>query len=138
MEPPADQVQPTPVRTSLKYRERPNRERLEHELFIYVLRDDTGEAARTFLAERGGLELELPAAQRLAGELAAWAADKVTGGQSPRVHVEQRWNQEGDAEYRGFVSGILNKEDFPEQTEFVKATTDILRRLRRAATARAD
>ena len=138
MDPPAESVQPSPTRTSLKYRERPNRERLELELFIYVLRDESGQAARTFLAERGEMELALPQSQLLAGELAAWAGERDAGGQPPRVYVEQRWNQAGDADYRDFVSGILNKEDFPEKTEFVKATTDILRRLRRAATAHAD
>jgi len=136
MTPPEPSAQPGGDRRRLKYGVPLQRGRIEADLFRHVLGDDSGEAARAFLADRGDLVLSTPAAQQLATEIAAWAAVDKPGGQTPQAYVEQCWNQTGDAGYRGFVSSILHKEDFPERTEFVKATTDILQRLLQAPRGR--
>ncbi|MCP4574298.1 MAG: DNA primase [bacterium] len=104
--------------------------RLEKDLFLHVLRDDTGGAARAFLAGCGDLEFAGETSRLLADEVAAWA--KATdGGQRilPRDFVEQRWNQQGDAGYRNFVSRLLNEEDCPTHTDFVQVVNDLIRRL---------
>lgn len=129
---PGPSVQPSAPPRRLKYGVPLQRGRIEADLFRHVLGDDSGDAARAFLADCGDLVLSTPDARQLAREIAAWAAADAPGGPTPQAHVEQCWNQTGDASYRGYVSGILHKEDFPERTEFVTATTDILRRLRQA------
>ena len=111
----------------------PNVARQEAEMLAHVLKDESGQAARTFLAERADLKLRTATAGELAAELEAWAA---TGDSGPRVPPKEfvlgRWNTVGGSEYRGFVSRLLEKEENPDQTDFVKVIRDCLGRLRRS------
>ncbi len=122
---------PEPARRSRVRRlERPDIGRWEKDLFLHVLRDDTGAAARAFLAGRGDLEFAAETSRLLAGELEAWA-EAARGGDRvlPRDFVEQRWNLHDDAEYRNFVSSLLNEEDCPTHTDFEQVVNDLIRRL---------
>jgi len=111
-----------------------NPEPIETDLFSHILMDDTGEAARVFLTERGDLAIHLPAARTLVAELEAWAAE-AGPGRSPRDFVLERWNQTGDGAYRSLVSQLIDKEDFPDSTEFTRVVSDCLRRLRQGRAA---
>ncbi len=105
-----------------------NAEPIEADMLSHILMDDSGEAARVFLADRGGLELSRPEARILAEEISAWGAADLAGG-SPRDFVLDRWNAAGDSGYRGYVSQLINKEDRPESTDFIKVIKDCLGRL---------
>ena len=109
-------------------------ERIEADMFSHILMDDSGEAARVYLAERGDLAIADPAARTLDGELEVWAAEAAPG-RSPREFVQERWNQVGDETYRPLVSQLINKEDFPDRTEFAKVVRDCLDRLRQGRAA---
>lgn len=121
---------PEPRRSRVRRIERPNVGRWEKDLFLHVLRDDTGDAARTFLAGHGDLEFAEETSRLLAGEVEAWA-EATAGGERilPREFVEGRWNLQGDAGYRNFVSRLLNEEDCPTHTDFVQVVNDLIRRL---------
>jgi DNA primase len=106
-----------------------NAEPIEADMLSHILMDDSGEAARVFLAERGDLELRRPEARILAEEIAAWAAEEQ--GRSLRSFVLERWNVSGDKGYRGYVSQLISKEDRPESTDFIKVIKDCLERLGR-------
>ncbi len=93
-------------------------------MFSHILMDDSGQAARIFLTERGDLTLRRPEAALLAAELAAW--QRHEGGLSPREFVVDRWNTAGDGIYRGFVSQLISKEDHPESTDFIRVVRDCL------------
>ena len=101
---------------------------IERHLLVHVLLDRSGEAARVFLDERGDLPLTLPEAGVLAAELAAWGA--AGGRVPPREFVEERWNTAGGGTYRGFVSQLINKDDVPADTDFVKVVRDNLETLK--------
>ena len=107
-----------------------NAEPIEADMLSHILMDDSGEAARVFLAERGDLGLNRPEARFLVDELSAWAAEPHAGG-SPRDFVLDRWNSTGDKVYRDFVSQLINKEDRPDSTDFIKVIRDCLGTLRR-------
>ncbi|MEN8005579.1 MAG: DNA primase [Candidatus Krumholzibacteriota bacterium] len=107
-----------------------NAEPIEADMLSHILMDDSGEAARVFLAERGDLELSRPEARFLVDELSAWGADR-NAGRSPRDFVLDRWNSSGDKVYRDFVSQLINKEDRPDSTDFIKVIRDCLGTLRR-------
>ncbi len=114
----------------------PNPALIEQQLFAHVLKDDTGQAARAFAAERAGLELRTEGARQLASELEAWAASNESrSGVSPLKFVEDRWNSVGDRDYRGFVSRLLEKEEIPDQTDFVQVMRDCLATLQRGRSA---
>ena len=111
----------------------PNVARQEAEMLAHVLKDESGQAARIFLAERGDLLLRSAGASELAAELEAWAEAGDTGPLiPPRDFILARWNTAGDREFRGFVSGLLEKEENPDHTDFVKVIRDCLGRLRRS------
>jgi DNA primase len=101
---------------------------IETDMLSHILMDDSGQAARIFLTERGDLTLRRPEAELLAAELAVW--QQHTGGMSPREFVIDRWNTAGDGVYRGFVSQLISKEDHPESTEFIRVVRDCLDRLK--------
>jgi DNA primase len=104
---------------------------VERDLLSHVLWDDSGDAARAFLAGRGDLILVLDGAETLAGELGEWAAAVKTGPRvSPRDFILERWNTAGDSVYRAFVSQLLDREDHPDQTDYVKVIKDCLGRLK--------
>ena len=107
-----------------------NAELIEADLLSHILMDDSGEAARVFLAERGELELSLPEARHLVDELSAWAEDR-SSSRTPRDFVLDRWNSSGDKAYRNFVSQLINKEDRPDSTDFIKVIKECLGTLRR-------
>jgi DNA primase len=108
-----------------------NAEPIEADMLSHILMDDSGEAARVFMAERGDLELRRPEARILAEEIFAWAADQGCG-RSLRDFVLDRWNAAGDSGYRGFVSQLISKEDRPDSTDFIKVIKDCLDRLGQA------
>jgi len=101
---------------------------IEADMLSHILMDDSGGAARVFLAERGELELSKPEARVLADQISAWAADH-SAGRSVRDFVLDRWNSAGDSGYRGYVSQLISKEDRPESTDFIKVIKDCLGRL---------
>jgi DNA primase len=105
-----------------------NAEPIEADMLSHILMDDSGEAARVFLADRGELEFSRPEARILADEIFAWKADGGAG-HSPREFVLDRWNSSGDSAYRGFISQLISKEDRPESTDFIKVIKDCLDRL---------
>ena len=105
-----------------------NAEPIEADMLSHILMDDSGEAARVFLAERGELEFSRPEARILADEISAWKADGGAG-HSPREFVLDRWNSTGDSAYRGYISQLISKEDRPESTDFIKVIKDCLGRL---------
>ena len=111
-----------------------NAEPIEADMFSHILMDDSGEAARVFLTEKGDLELRHPAAVTLGGELETWSAE-AEAGRSPREFVLERWNLVGDGAYRSLVSQLINKEDFPDRTDFAKVVRDCLDRLRQGRAA---
>jgi DNA primase len=110
-----------------------NAELIEADMLSHILMDDSGEAARVYLAERGELELSRPEARFLVDELSAWVEDRSTG-HSPRDFVLDRWNSTGDKVYRNFVSQLINKEDRPDSTDFIKVIKECLGTLRRNRT----
>jgi len=116
------------TRMKVVYNPRVNAERIEPEMFSHILMDDSGEAARVFLAERGDLLLQQSAAETLCGELEKWAAE-AGPGQSPREFVLDRWNLIGDTAYRSLVSQLIDKEGRPDRTDFTKVVRDCLGRL---------
>jgi DNA primase len=101
---------------------------IEADMLSHILMDDSGEAARVFLSERGDLPMKSDAARLLGEELAAWAGEGRPGV-SPREFVIERWNLVGGGEYRGYVSRLISKEDRPQGTDFVKVVKDCLGRL---------
>jgi len=105
-----------------------NAEPIEADMLSHILMDDSGEAARVYLADRGELEFSRPEARILADEISAWKADGGAG-HSPREFVLDRWNSSGDSAYRGFISQLISKEDRPESTDFIKVIKDCLDRL---------
>jgi DNA primase len=113
-------------------------EEIERVLFAHVLRDVSGLAARAFLAERGDLSLATAAGEKLADELAAWAADQGELATDPAAFVQGRWHGENEADYRAYVTDVLAKEGIPDQTDFERAVHESLQRLRqgRGAAAR--
>lgn len=125
---------PSPKRTGPRVKRLMGRvqvDQIEGQLMAHVLRDESGDAARAFLAGRDDLILVLDGAETLAGELGEWAT-AVSGGPhiSPRDFVLQRWNTVGDGAYRSFVSQILDREDHPNQTDFTQVIKDCLGRLK--------
>ena len=105
-------------------------DQVEAQLFAHVLQDETGQAARVFLAERADIPLHHQGAAELVAELERWVAEGTSSGPgSLRDFVTGRWNQIGDAEYRGFISELLSKEEFPQATDHVKIIRDCLGRL---------
>ena len=100
---------------------------IETDMLSHILMDDSGQAARIFVAERGDLKLEHPAASILASELEAWQSQGA--GSSPREFVVERWNTTGDGTYRGFVSQLISKEDHPVSTDSIRVVQDCLGRL---------
>ncbi|MCB1185244.1 hypothetical protein KDM41_17630 [bacterium] len=107
---------------------RVNTDAIETDMLAHIMQDDSGEAARIFLAERGDLAMHQAPAAVLADELAAWR--DAGSHASPRRYVEDRWNLAGDGAYRGFVSRLINREDRPANTDFTKVVRDCLGRLR--------
>lgn len=107
-----------------------NAELIEADMLSHILMDDSGEAARVFLAERGELELSRPEARFLVDELSAWAEER-SAGRPPRDFVLGRWNSSGDKTYRDFVSQLINKEDRPDSTDYIKVIKECLGTLRR-------
>ncbi|MBU8870818.1 MAG: DNA primase [Gemmatimonadales bacterium] len=111
----------------------PNVARQEAEMLAHVLKDQSGQAAIAFLAERGDLRLKTASAGDLVSELEAWSETGDSASRvSPQEFVLDRWNTAGDSEYRGFVSRLLEKEENPDQTDFLKVIRDCLGRLRRS------
>ena len=111
----------------------PNVGRQEAEMLAHVLKDDSGQAAHVFLAERNGLALQTAGAGELVAELKVWAETGNSGARvPPSEFIVERWNTAGGSEYRGFVSQLLEKEENPDQTDFVKVIRDCLTRLRRS------
>jgi DNA primase len=108
-----------------------NAEPIEADMLSHILMDDSGEAARVFVAERGDLELRRSEARILADEVTAWAAGEGAG-RSLRDFVLERWNVTGDNQYRGYVSQLISKEDRPDSTDFIKVIKDCLDRLGQA------
>jgi hypothetical protein len=100
-------------------------------MLSHILMDDSGEAARVFVAERGELELRRSEARILADEITAWATGEGAG-RSLRDFVLERWNVTGDNQYRGYVSQLISKEDRPDSTDFIKVIKDCLDRLGQA------
>ena len=100
---------------------------IETDLLSHILMDDSGQAARIFLAERDDLQLARPEAAILAAELVVW--QEQGAGSSPRDFVIDRWNTAGDGIYRGFVSQLISKEDHPVSTDFTRVVQDCLGRL---------
>jgi DNA primase len=109
-----------------------NAAEIEKVLFAHVLRDGSGLAARTFLADRDGLPLSHAAAERLARELEAWQAEQGSDASDPAAFVRQRWygDDDGDDTYRAYVTDVLAKEDVPDETDFARAVKESLERLR--------
>jgi DNA primase len=105
-----------------------NAEPIEADMLSHILMDDSGEAARVFMADSGGLELRRPEARILADEISAWVTEGGTG-RSLRDFVLDRWNSAGDKGYRGYVSQLISKEDRPESTDYIKVIKDCLARL---------
>ncbi len=102
---------------------------IETEMFSHILMDDSGEAARIFLTERGDLDLHRPEVGVLADELVVW--QEQGGVVSPREFAVDRWNIAGDGVYRGFVSQLISKEDRPQSTEFARVVRDCLDKLKK-------
>jgi DNA primase len=100
---------------------------IETDLLSHILMDDSGQAARIFLAERDDLQLARPEAAILAAELVVW--QEQGAGRSPRDFIIDRWNTAGDGIYRGFVSQLISKEDHPVSTDFTRVVQDCLGRL---------
>lgn len=106
-------------------------ESIEAQMLSHILWDDSGQAARVFLAERGDQILVLDGAQVLADELEAWAAAPQSGTRvSPREFILERWNTAGNSAYRAFVSQLLDREDHPDHTDFAQVIKDCLGRLK--------
>ncbi len=127
---PAGKQAPSRRRTGPAVRRRlaqVNAAAIETEMFSHILMDDSGQAARIFLAERGDLVLRREETRVLAAELADWAAGQ--SGLEPREFVVGRWNTAGDGAYRGFVSQLISKEDHPQSTDFTRVVRDCLGRL---------
>ncbi|MFT5314980.1 MAG: DNA primase, partial [Candidatus Krumholzibacteriia bacterium] len=108
---------------------------IELDMFGHVLRDESGQAARVFLAEWGDFSLRRPESTILASELKEW--EEHHNGVSPREFIVDRWNQAGDGIYRGFVSQLMNndshpthKEPGPESVDFARVVRDCLGRLK--------
>ncbi len=110
-----------------------NRDAVAAELLAHVLRDETGSAARALQSRADQVAWPHGQAAALAAELALWSTEGR--GQQPREFVTSRWNLQGDARYRGYVSRLINREDIPAQTDFTKVVEDCLGRLRRDADA---
>ena len=119
----------------ISYSTRIDAGRIEAEMLSHVLMDDSGEAARVFLAERGELELSRTEAWTLVDEISAWAAESGAG-RSPRDFVQDRWNSVADRGYRDYVSQLTSKEDRPDSTDFIKVIKDCLGTLRQAGARR--
>ena len=105
-----------------------NAEPIEADMLSHILMDDSGEAARVFLADRGPLEMASPEARILVDEIVAWGAGGP-GRRSVKEFVLERWNAAGDSAYRGYVSRLISKEDRPDSTDFIKVIKDCLGRL---------
>jgi DNA primase len=121
--------------SKVSYSTRIDAGRIEADILSHILMDDSGEAARVFLAERGDLELSRSEARTLVDEISAWAAEAGTG-RSPRDFVEDRWNSLGDRAYRDYVSQLISKEDRPDSTDFITVIKECLGRLRQAEARR--
>jgi DNA primase len=107
---------------------------IETDMLSHILMDDSGQAARNFLTERGDLALTTAEAVTLAAELAVWREQGT--GATPRGFVVERWNTAGDGRYRGFVSHLISKEDHPDSTDFTRVVRDCLGRLKADADRR--
>jgi hypothetical protein len=112
-------------------------EQIEKQMLSHILWDESGDAARAFLAGRGDLNLVLDGAEILAGELGEWAAAVKEGPRvSPREFILERWNTAGDSAYRAFVSQLLDRKDHPDKTDFPQVIKDCLGRLKQGRNPR--
>jgi DNA primase len=105
-----------------------NAEPIEADMLSHVLMDDSGEAARVFVTERGERQLHSPEARILAEEITAWVKGEGTAG-TVKDYVLERWNFSGDKNYRGYVNSLISKEDYPDSTDYIKVIKDCLERL---------
>ncbi len=121
---------PARSETGVRFFNQVNAAAVEAEMFAHLLRDESGEAARVFAAQRDSLKLASPETERLADEILRWlGADDDKQELSPAEFVQQRWNEQPDERYRKYVSGLLVKEGVPDKTDFTRVIQDCLQRL---------
>ncbi len=116
-------------------------DQVELQMFTAILADDSGKAAIKFANERGDLPFLLDGASLLADELCAWSASNVgPDAPTPLEFVQERWNTEGDREYRAFISKLLDQMteqgSLPNNTDFAQVITDCLGRLKQGHQSR--
>ncbi len=112
-------------------------DQVESQMFAAILADDSGNAALRFINERADLPFLLDGASLLADELSAWVASAAgPDAPTPLEFIQERWNTEGDREYRAFISQLLDRGSLPPNTDFAQVITDCLGRLRQGHRSR--
>ncbi len=112
-------------------------DQVESQMFTAILADESGKAALRFVQDRADLPFLLDGASLLADELSAWAASAAgPDAPTPLEFIQDRWNTEGDREYRTFISQLLDRGSLPPNTDFAQVITDCLGRLRQGHKSR--
>ncbi len=112
-------------------------DQVEAQMFAAILADESGNAALRFVQDRSDLPFLLDGASLLADELSAWAASAAgPDAPTPLEFIQERWNTEGDREYRAFISQLLDRGSLPPNTDFAQVITDCLGRLRQGHRSR--
>ncbi len=112
-------------------------DQIELQMFAHILADSSGKSALRFVKDRGDLPFMLDGASLLADELTTWAASAAgPDALAPLEFIQDRWNTEGDREYRAFISQLLDRGSLPQDTDFTQVITDCLGRLRQGHRSR--
>ena len=100
---------------------------IEATLLAHVLRDETGQAARTLLELAGGYQWASMEARTLVADLRDWQASHADGG--PIGWLLAHWRGRPDP-YRRFVHRFRSDETVPLTADFPRVIRDCFRRLR--------
>lgn len=112
-------------------------DQVEAQMFSHILADESGKSALRFVEGRGDLPFMLDGASFLAEELTAWAASAAgPDAPTPLEFIQNRWNTEGDREYRAFIIKMLDRGSLPQDSDFTQVITDCLGRLRQGHQSR--
>lgn len=107
---------------------------LERRLFIYVLRDGRGRAARAFVSSRGKLEFEREDVRALVDAIEEWInRDNEGVGIDLRGFIEQTGNLSNDQDFRTFVNRLLDfkLEEYPIDEDYSRQVEDVVGKLHR-------
>lgn len=105
-----------------------DRGKIEKDLFAYILRDVSGRASRYF-AENGDDLSFSGDVSTLALTLRQWASSNQH--LNPSDFVQLRWHEQ-DADYRNWVTDVLERHYIAEEGDIERAVRDCMERLRTA------